>query len=49
MIGLHHNSAERSGKRLDTDCCIVFGIEDGRVVSGREHFFSLDNWDDFWS
>jgi uncharacterized protein len=49
VIGLHHNSAERNGKRLDTDCCIVFEVEDGRMVSGREHFYDLDNWDEFWS
>jgi uncharacterized protein len=49
VIGLHHNSAERNGKRLDTDCCVVFNVENGRIVSGREHFFDLDNWDEFWS
>ena len=49
LIGLHHSSGERNGKRLDTDCCIVFEVVDGRVVSGREHFFDLGNWDDFWS
>lgn len=49
VIGLHHNSAERNGKRLDTDCCIVFEVEDGCMVSGREHFYDLGNWDDFWS
>lgn len=49
VIGLHHNSGERNGKRLDTDCCVVFEVENGRVISGREHFFDLDNWDDFWS
>ena len=49
VIGLHHNSAERNGKRLDTDCCIVFELEDGRITSGREHFFDLNNWDEFWS
>jgi len=49
VIGLHHNSAERNGKQLDTDCCIVFEVEDGRMVSGREHFYDLDNWDEFWS
>jgi ketosteroid isomerase-like protein len=49
VIGLHHNSAERNGKRLDTDCCIVFEIANGRIISGREHFFDLGNWDDFWS
>ena len=49
VIGLHHNSAERSGKQLDTDCCIVFEVENGRTTSGREHFFDLNNWDEFWS
>jgi ketosteroid isomerase-like protein len=49
VIGLHHNSGERGDKRLDSDCCIVFEVEDGRIVSGREHFFDLNNWDDFWS
>jgi uncharacterized protein len=49
VIGLHHNSAERNGKRLDTDCCVVFEIENGRFISGREHFFDLHNWDEFWS
>jgi uncharacterized protein len=49
VVGLHHNSAERDGKRLDTDCCIVFEVADGRIVSGREHFFDLGNWDAFWS
>ncbi len=49
VIGLHRNGGERSGRRLDTDCCIVFEIVDGCVVSGREHFFDLANWDEFWS
>jgi uncharacterized protein len=49
VVGLHRNRAERNGKRLDTDCCVVFDVEDGRVRCGREHFFDLGNWDDFWS
>ena len=49
VVGLHHNTGERNGKRLDTGCCIVFEVEDGRIVDGREHFFDLANWDDFWS
>ena len=49
VIGLHHNSGERNGKRLDTDCCIVFEVENARIVSGREHFFDLDSWDEFWA
>jgi ketosteroid isomerase-like protein len=49
VIGLHYNRGERNGKQLDTDCCIVFEISNGRVTSGREHFFDLTNWDEFWS
>ena len=49
VIGLHHNSADRNGKRLDTDYCIVFEVVKGRIVSGLEHFFDLANWDEFWS
>ena len=49
VIGLHHNSGVRDGRQLDTDCCIVFELEAGRVVSGREHFYDLHNWDQFWS
>jgi len=49
VIGLHHNSGERDGRRLDVDCCLTFELKDGRVVDGREHFFDLYAWDEFWS
>ena len=49
VIGFHHNSGERDGKKLDVDCCIVFELEDGRITDGREHFFDLYAWDEFWS
>lgn len=49
IVGLHHNTGERSGKRLDVLCCVVFEIRDERIVSGREHFFDLYAWDEFWS
>jgi len=49
VVGVHHNSAERDGKHLDTGCCIVFELENGQVLSGREHFFDLYNWDEFWA
>jgi len=49
VIGVHHNSGERNGKHLDVDCCIEFEIKNGRVVSGREHFYDLYAWDAFWS
>ena len=48
VIGLHRNTGERNGRRLDVMCCIVFEMKNGRVVSGREHFFDLYNWDQFW-
>jgi uncharacterized protein len=49
VIGIHHNVAERRGKQLDVYCCIVFELEDGRIVDGREHFHDLQGWDEFWS
>ena len=49
VVGLHHNSGERNGKRLDTDCCIVFEVEDGRITGGREVFSDLYAWDGFWA
>jgi ketosteroid isomerase-like protein len=49
VVGVHHNTGERNGKQLDTDACITFEIEDGQLVNGREHFYDLGNWDEFWS
>ncbi len=49
VIGIHHNLAERNGKLLDVNCCLVFEFKDGRVVDGREHFDNLYAWDEFWS
>jgi uncharacterized protein len=49
VIGIHHNVAERDGKHLDVYCCIVFELENGRIVDGREHFYDLQAWDEFWS
>jgi ketosteroid isomerase-like protein len=49
VVGVHHNSGVRNGKVLATDCCITFELKDGRVVSGKEYFFDLANWDAFWA
>ena len=49
VVTVHHNSAERPGKQLDVLCCIVFELENGRIVIGREHFYDLYAWDMFWS
>jgi ketosteroid isomerase-like protein len=40
VVGIHHDSAERDGKHLDTECCLVFEVENGRITGGREHFFA---------
>lgn len=49
VVGIHHNSAERNGKRLEVGCCIVFEVRDGRIASGREHFYDLHAWEAFWA
>lgn len=49
VVGIHRNTAERNGKRLDVDCCLVFELEDGRVTDGREYFSDTRAWDEFWS
>ncbi len=49
VVGFHRNVGERNGKQLDTECCIVFEIEDGKVKAGTEFFFDLHHWDQFWS
>lgn len=49
VVGIHHNSGVRNGKRLDVDCCIVFKFKNGRVTAGREHFYNLHAWEEFWS
>ncbi len=49
VVGVHRNTAKRHGRMLDTLCCIVFQVKDGRIVSGKEHYFDLYNWDAFWA
>ena len=49
VVAVHHNCAERNGKQLDVLCCIVFELENGRIIIGREHFYDLYAWDAFWS
>ena len=49
VVAIHHNSGERKGRRLDSGCCIAFEVRGGRIVSGREYFFDLYNWDEFWA
>jgi ketosteroid isomerase-like protein len=49
VVTVHHTSAERNGLELDVLCCIVFELENGRIIIGREHFYDLYAWDAFWS
>ncbi len=49
VIGVHRNTGMRNGKALDTMCCITFVVQDGKIASGKEHFFDLYNWDQFWA
>jgi ketosteroid isomerase-like protein len=48
VVGLHHNTAQRNGRQLDTFCCIVFELKNGRIIDAREYFSDLYNWDEFW-
>jgi uncharacterized protein len=49
VIGIHHNVGVRNGKELDLYSCVVFEVADGRIVDGREHFYDLHAWDEFWA
>ena len=49
VVGIQRSTADRGGKHLDVDNCIVFELKDGRVTDGREHFEDLYAWDEFWS
>jgi uncharacterized protein len=49
VVGIQHNTAEREGKHLHDDVCLVFQLKDGRVTEGWEHHRDLYAWDEFWS
>ena len=49
VIAVHRNTGERNGKRLDVECLLAFQFVDGQCVDGREHFYDLGAWDEFWS
>lgn len=49
VVGIHHNTGQRNGKQLDAYCCLVFEVENGQITDGREHFYDLHAWDEFWS
>ena len=49
VVGIHRNTGERNGAKLDVECCIVFDVKDGKIADGREYFYDLGAWDEFWS
>ena len=49
VVGIQRATAERNGKKLDVDCCIVFELKDGLFVDGKEYIYDLNAWDAFWS
>jgi uncharacterized protein len=49
VIGIHRSVGARNGKELDVYCCVVFEVADGRILGGREHFYDLLAWDEFWA
>ncbi len=49
IVGIHRNTGERNGKILNVDCCILFEFEDGQMIRGKEFFYDLNAWDEFWS
>ena len=42
-------TAEREGRRLDSDHCVMYRFEDGRIVEGRTVPADLYAFDEFWS
>jgi ketosteroid isomerase-like protein len=42
-------TADRQGKRLDSEHCVAFRFERGRIVEGRTIPVDLHAFDDFWS
>jgi hypothetical protein len=49
VVGVHHTIADRNGKHLDVECCLLFEFKNGKIADGREHFEDLYAWDEFWS
>ncbi|NMH67135.1 nuclear transport factor 2 family protein [Shewanella salipaludis] len=49
VVGEHRNIAQRNGKRLEVDCCIVFKFKDGWVMDAKEYVDDLYALDEFWA
>jgi len=48
LIARARVTAERSGKRLDTENCYAFRFVDGKVADGQVFLSDPDHVDDFW-
>jgi uncharacterized protein len=42
-------TAERAGKRLDSEHCVMYRFKDGKVIEGRTVPVDLHSFDEFWS
>lgn len=42
-------SAERAGKRLDSEHCVMYRFAEGKIVEGRTIPIDLYSFDEFWS
>lgn len=47
-IGLHHDSAEKDGKKLDTNEVLVFHVKDGKITEAWELYTDPYHYDEFW-
>jgi len=48
LIARARVTAERAGKRLDTENCYAFRFVDGKVADGQVFVSEPDRVDDFW-
>lgn len=48
VAGIHRETAQRNGKKIDTTCCIVFEFKEGKVISGTEYIYDLHGMEAFW-
>lgn len=49
VVGIHRDTAKRGAKRLSVDCCLVFELKDGLVISGTEYIRDAHASDEFWA
>lgn len=49
VVGLHHDSAEREGKTLDSNEILIFHVSNGQIVEAWEQYPDLAEFDKFWA